>query len=214
MSTVYDTETYEHKNGKTYHVEWSYGDDGPPDVEHDGHGVITRMTFDPSDDGAVADHIEATFEEDSPACIEAQARLSMMRLLVRESRWGTGRYYDVWETLKKAKAEGWGVSNEWAQEHPEATEHDKLMHAVMCDFEYLHGWYNDEWHWCVVGVAPLDEDGEPMEEYRQYGGGYESTIHDPQNKAYHDEAIEDQIVQVEWALREELHKDQMELPLA
>jgi hypothetical protein len=62
-------------------------------------------------------------------------------------------------------------------------------------------------------VAPLDEDGEPDEDHREYCGGYESTILDHDQTAYRTEVIEDQIHEVEWALRKELHKDQMELPL-
>jgi len=64
-----------------------------------------------------------------------------------------------------------------------------------------------------VGVAPLDEDGEPDEDHREYCGGYESTILDSENVEYKNEAIENQICSVEWTLRKELHKDQMELDL-
>lgn len=215
MSDVFHTEIYEHKNGKKYHVEWSYDNCfGAPDKEHDGHGHVIELNFDPTDDDERESHLDYEFDEDDESRMEEEARLQLMKVL----RYRQGRYddlvcYDVWETLKKAKAEGWGVSEEWEQEHPEATEHDKLMHAIDRDFKYLYGWYNDDWHWCVVGVAPLDEDGEPDETYCHYCGGYESTILDSENKKWHDEVIDDQIAQVEWELKKELHKDQMELAL-
>jgi hypothetical protein len=88
------------------------------------------------------------------------------------------------------------------------------MEVVEKDFAYLKGWYDDDWHWVTVGVAPLDEDGEPMEDHRHYCGGYESTITDHDQRSWFDEVINDQISQVEWELKKELHKGQMELSFA
>jgi hypothetical protein len=90
------------------------------------------------------------------------------------------------------------------------------MEVVEKDFKYLKGWYDDDWHWLTVGVAPLDEDGEPMEDHREYCGGYESTIlnDDEDNNSYRTEAIEDKIGEIEWALKKALHPGQLELAFA
>ena len=215
MSDVFHTETYTHANGKQYHVEWSYDHCfGAPNEEHDGHGEVIELDFDPTDEEEVESHLEYNFDVDDDELLTEQARLSMMRVL----RFRYGRHdkvlcYDVMATMTIAKRDGWGVSKEWEAAHPDATEQDKLMAAINEDFKYLEGWYDDRWHWCTVGVAPLDENGEPDEEHREYCGGYESTILDHDQKRWHDEVIEDQIHDVEWTLRKELHKDQMELPL-
>jgi hypothetical protein len=128
-----------------------------------------------------------------------------MRVLSRASSWrdDSGLYYDVLSSLHKAKTE-WGVAPE------------RCMEVVEKDFKYLKGWYDDDWFWLTVGVAPLDEDGKPMEDHREYCGGYESTIlnSDEENRKYKAEVINDQISQVEWALKKELHKGQMELAFA
>jgi hypothetical protein len=90
------------------------------------------------------------------------------------------------------------------------------METVEKDYAYLKGWYDDDWHWLTVGVAPLDEDGEVLEHDREYCGGYESTIlnSDEDNRAYKREAINDKIGEIEWAIKKALHKGQMELAFA
>jgi hypothetical protein len=215
MSDVFHEEIYEHANGKKYHVEWSYDHHfGAPDHENDGHGVIVELPFDPSDEDEVESHFEYNFDDDDEDMLKERARLSLMRVLrYRQGRYDNTMCYDVFATLEIAKRDGWGVSKEWEAAHPDATENDKLMHAINQDFDYLEGWYDDKWHWCTVGVAPLDKDGEPDEDHREYCGGYESTILDTEHKKWHDEVVEDRIHDVEWALRKELHKDQMELEL-
>lgn len=215
MSDVFHTEIYTHKSGKNYHVELSYDHDhGAPHEDYEGHGVVVEMPFDPTNADEVSDYLDYEFDEDDETRLEEEARLQLMRVL----RWRQGRYdkvvcYDVWATMTKAREEGWGMSAKWKAEHPDATENDILMAAINEDFKYLEGWYDDRWHWCVVGVAPLDEDGEPDEDYRQYCGGFESTILDRDRRKWFDEVIEDQIHEVEHYLRKELHKDQMELEL-
>ena len=215
MSDVFHTETYTHKSGKNYHIEWSYCHDiGAPNEQFDGHGTVVEMPFDPTDEDEVENHLEYNFDVDDDELLTEQARLKMMRVLrYRQGRHDKVVCYDVMATMTTAREEGWGMSKEWEAAHPDATETDKLMAAINQDFKYLEGWYDDRWHWCTIGVAPLDEDGEPIEEHREYCGGYESTILDHDQTAYRIEVIEDQIHQVEHALRRELHKDQMELPL-
>ena len=215
MSDIFHTETYTHASGKNYHVEWSYDHGhGAPHEDYEGHGEVIELDFDPTDEEEVESHLEYNFDVDDDELLTEQARLKMMRVL----RFRHGRHdklvcYDVMATMTRAREEGWGMGEKWKAAHPDATETDIIMAAIDQDFKYLEGWYDDEWHWCTIGVAPLDEDGEPIEEHRAYCGGYESTILDHDQTAYHTEIVEDQIHEVEWALRKELHKDQMELPL-
>lgn len=199
MSDTYHTEIYTHKSGKKYHVELYYDHDmGPPQEEGDGYGVTERLEWNPTDEEQLEQHINDYEPE-----LEEETRLRMMRRLQRPDWGNAGLYYDVLSSLHKAKTE-WGVAPE------------RCMEVVEKDFAYLKGWYDDDWHWLTVGVAPLDEDGEPVEDDRQYCGGYESTIlnSDEDNVSYRTEAINDQISQIEWMLKKELHKGQLELCFA
>ena len=204
---IIHTETYEHKCGKKYIVEVQVDYDfGAPDTQHDCHGPVVELDFDPSDEDYVNDYIsentDANYNEDSTEELEERARMSMMRVLGRYSYRYAGhrKYYDVWTALKKAKKE-WGHATDEA-----------ARDAVEKDFAYLDGWYNDDWHWCTVFVYALDEDGEKSDDYACVGG-YESTIIKPENRADFDEVIEDNIYSVEQYIRKQLHKDQLELPL-
>jgi hypothetical protein len=197
---IYHQETYAHKNGKSYHVCWYYDHDyGSPLENGDGYGETVRMDWNPTNEEQLEQHLL-----DNEPELEEETRLRLMRVLTRASnRYDAGLYYDVLSSLHKAKTE-WGVAPE------------RCMEVVEKDFKYLKGWYDDDWHWLTVGVAPLDEDGEPMEDHREYCGGYESTIlnDDEENRKYKAEVINDQISQVEWALKKALHKGQMELAFA
>jgi hypothetical protein len=197
---IYHQETYTHKNGKSYHVCWYYDHDyGSPLENGDCYGVTERMEWNPTNEEQLEQHI-ADYEPE----LEDETRLRLMRQLQRPAHYrDSGLYYDVLSSLEKARVE-WGVAPE------------RCMEVVEKDFAYLKGWYDDDWHWLTVGVAPLDEDGEPMEDHREYCGGYESTIlnSDEENRKYKAEVINDQIGQVEWQLKKELHKGQMELSFA
>lgn len=204
MTDVFHTETYTHKNGKQYMVELSYDHGmGAPQKEHpDCHGVVVDLDFDPEDEGAVDDYIERTTEEDSTEELEERARMSVMRKLGNGGyRYGGHqRYYDVWASMKKAR-EVWGTAEE------------NVQAAVDKDYEYMDGWYSDDWHWCVTSVYALDEDGEKDEDTAHHCGGYESSITDADQRAWFEEVIEDGISQVEYELKRELHKNQLELAL-
>lgn len=193
----YHTEIYTHKSGKKYHVCWYYDYDfGSPLENGDGYGVTERMSWNPTDEEQLEQHL-LDYEPE----LEEETRLRLMRKLdSAASHWDKGLYYDVLSSLHKAKTE-WGVAPE------------RCMEVVEKDFAYLKGWYNDDWHWLTIGVAPIDEDGEIMEDDREYCGGYESTIlsDTEENIAYRTEVINDQISQVEWMLKKELHKGQLEL---
>ena len=195
---IYHQETYAHKNGKKYHVCWYYDYDfGSPLENGDGYGVTERMSWNPTNEEQLEQHL-LDYEPE----LEEETRLRLMRVLHKASSWrdDSGLYYDVLSSMHKARTE-WGVAPEHVQE------------VVEKDFAYLKGWYDDDWHWLTIGVAPLDENDEPMEDHREYCGGYESTIlsDTEENIAYRTEVINDQISQVEWMLKKELHKGQLEL---
>lgn len=196
------TETYEHKCGKKYIVEVhpDYDFSAPDEEYEDCHGNTVELEFDPSDEGDVDDYIAQNTSEDSTEELEERARMSMMRELGHGSRYGRRKYYDVWESLKKAKAE-WGIADD-----------EKAREVVDKDFQYLDGWYCDDWHWCTVFVYATDEDGEKTDDYHCIGG-YESTIIEAESRESLVEVIEDCIHQVEHDIRQQLHKDQLELEL-
>jgi hypothetical protein len=205
----YHTEIYTHKSGKKYHVELYYDHDmSAPQDEGDGYGVTVRMNWNPTNEEQLEQHL-LDYEPE----IEEETRLRLMRKLSRAD-WGSpGLYYDVLSSLHKARTDGWGAGEEWKAANPNATKEAELMYVVNKDFEHLKGWYDDDWHWVTVSVAPLNEDDEPDEDHREYCGGYESTIVDHDQRIWFDEVIEDLAHSVEHSLKRELHKGQMELAL-
>lgn len=197
---IYHQETYEHKNGLKYHVCWYYDQNmGSPCDEFDAHGVTERLDWNPTNKEQLEQHIA-----DNDCEVEEVARLTLMRQLCRPSNYyDSGLYYDVMTSLHNAKTE-WGCKT-----------HEDCVAAVERDFAYLKGYYDNDWFWLTIGVAPIDEDGEIMEDDREYCGGYESTIldNDDDNKTWRDEVINDQIAAVEWTRRKDIHKNQLELAL-
>jgi hypothetical protein len=206
----YHTEIYTHKSGKKYHVELYYDYDmGPPQQEGDGYGVTERLDWNPTNEEQLEQHII-----DNEPEIEEETRLRLMRQLSNENWGSSALYYDVLSSLHKAREEGWGAGAEWKAANPNATKEEELMYVVNKDFDHLKGWYDDDWHWVTVSVAPLNEDDEPDEDHREYCGGYESTIVDHDQRKWFDEVIEDLAHSVEHSLKQELHKNQLELAFA
>jgi hypothetical protein len=197
---LYHQETYEHKNGKKYHVCWYYDYDmGSPLENGDGYGVTERLDWNPTNEEQLEQHI-ADYEPE----LEEETRLRLMRQLQRPAHYrDKGLFYDVLSSLHVARTE-WGI-----------TDPVKAIEAVEKDFKYLKGWYNDEWHYLTLGVAPIDEDGEVLDHDREFCGGYETLmIHDPEHRASVVEAIEDRIWQIDRAQKSQLHKNQLELCFA
>lgn len=199
---IYHQETYTHKSGKKYHVAWYYDHDmGPPQEEGDGYGVTVRMSWNPTDEEQLKQHL-LDYEPE----LEEETRLRMMRRVQPPSNWAdSGLYYDVLSSLHKARIE-WGIADPV-----------KAMEAVEKDFAHIEGWYDNDWFYLTVGVAPLDEDGEPVEDDREFCGGYESLIlddHDEDQKRFKAEVIDDKISQIEWVITKRLHENQMELAFA
>ena len=200
MSNTYNTETRE-IDGRKYRIEWDYDDTyGRPEAESDVHGVCADINFDPETFGEDHD------PEDGELDLEEVVRHQMMRVLDTASRRQTWyRVYDVWETMKVAKADGWR-DLKWEAEHPNATEEEKLMAAVDADFNYLQGWYNDDWHWCGITVMLLDEEGDPTEDEASLWG----LCSDDAER--HEEVIADLVWDIQAAMRLDAQKGQTPLP--
>ena len=197
MSNTYNTETRE-IDGRKYRIDWHYDDtSGRPEDESDGHGVCADINFDPKTFGEDP--------EDGELDLEEAVRHKMMRVLDTTSRRQTWyRVYDVWETMKVAKADGWR-DLKWEAEHPNATEEEKLLAAVDADFNYLKGWYNDDWHWCGITVMLLDEEDDEHEE-SLWGLCSDDA-------EYHEEVIKDLVGEIQRQVKREAEKGQIPLPL-
>lgn len=201
---VHHESTYVHVSGKKYNVRWFYDyDTGSPLDYSDCHGETERLDWNPTDAEQLEQHI-LDYEPE----VEEVARLTLMRLLAYPTnRYDSGLYYDVMRSMHKAKTE-WGCKT-----------HDECVAAVEQDYKYLRGYYNEDWFYLTLSVAPIviDEDGYETidDDAREYCGGFESTIldDDEDNVKWRNEAINDQIHEVEWALRRLNHPNQMELKL-
>lgn len=197
---IHHEETYVHASGKKYNVRWYYDyDSGSPLDWSDCHGETLRLDWNPTDSEQLEQHL-LDYEPE----VEEVARLTLLRVLSRPSnRYDAGLYYDVMNSLHKAKTE-WGCKT-----------HDECVAAVEQDFAYLKGYYNEDWFYLTIGVAPIDDDGEVDDDARSYCGGYESTIldKDEDNTNHRTEVIEDRIYDLEWELRRAKHPNQLELQL-
>ena len=195
MSNTYNTETRE-IDGRKYRIDWHYDDTfGRPERESDGHGVCADINFDPKTFGEDHD------PEDGELDLEEVVRHKMMRVLDTASRRQTWyRVYDVWETMKMAKQDGWR-DLKWEAEHPNATEEEKLMAAVDADFNYLQGWYDDDWHWCGITVMLLGDEGDDTEHEESLWGLCSDDAE------YHEEVIKDLVTQIESVVRKEAEKE-------
>ena len=74
------------------------------------------------------------------------------------------RFYDAQETMKKARAEKWGLSEPALAKLCEAlgrqaTRGEIIAAAVRADFEFLRGWCTGEWNYVGVCVRATDDDG-------------------------------------------------------
>lgn len=200
MSNTYNTETRE-IDGRKYRIDWHYDDSsGRPEEESDVHGVCADINFDPETFGEDHD------PEDGELDLEEVVRHQMMRVLGTTSRRQTWyRVYDVWETMKVAKADGWR-DLKWEAEHPNATEEEKRMAAVDADFEFINGWYNDDWHWCGITVMLLDDEGDDTEHEESLWGLCSD------DDKHHEEVIHDLVGEIQRQVKREAEKGQTPLP--
>ena len=128
--------------GKTFLAEiYTDGDSCAPWGDSDGHGIVSEW--------------------------ETRSKLPGEWIL---SEYGNDRrFYDAQETMKKARAESWGLSEPALAKLCEslgrpATRGEIVAAAVRADFEFLRGWCNGDWHYVGVCVRALDDDGEAIGE--------------------------------------------------
>lgn len=129
--------------GKTFLAE-IYTDDEYADApwdNSDGHGIVSEW--------------------------ETRSKLPGELVLCEDRR--SRRFYDVQETMKKARAENWGLSEPALAKLCEslgrqATRGEIVAASVRADFEFLRGWCNGEWRYVGVCVRALDDDGETIGE--------------------------------------------------
>ena len=126
------------RHGRTYRVTIEHDEHmGAPWEEHDGHGVVSEWTRRDKAPGEV----------------------------VIASDRGSHRFYDVAETLRIAKRDGWGLSDAdlaafEARAGRKATRKMVIAEAVRRDCDRMRQWCADVWGWCGVIVELLDEDGD------------------------------------------------------
>lgn len=178
--------------GMQYRVDYyADHDSGPPQRVSDGHGVVTEQGYDLSDP-EVRELIAESATEDMAM------RMPLFKLL--HANRGHFLYYDTVASISKAIHE-WGCKPE---EAPAAVEQD---------YEYLRGWYDNDWHYMTIQVTKLDENGEETDDY-QIVGGYESLMLEPENRADLSTILADMAHEVEYAASRRLHENQLELSFA
>lgn len=74
-------------------------------------------------------------------------------------------YYDVQATIKKAIAEGWGLSDEHKQMLSarlgrQPTKREIICEAVERDFNFCSGFINNDWQYYSVSIYPEGEENE------------------------------------------------------
>lgn len=110
-------------------------DASEPWKEHDGHGIIRKVSRFDEGDKAPGERI----------------------LYLGNSREYTF-IYDWAQTMRIAKRDGWGCGT---ASHTHATPGERVACAVQADFDLLRGWITDQWCWVgvVVSIHYRDADG-------------------------------------------------------
>ena len=96
--------------------------------------------------------------------------------------WRENQYYYDWaEACRMARKDGWNTEPFDAP--------NRVQRAVQADFDYLAGWTNGDWHYVVVGVCQMDDDGNEIGDW-DYLGGVETF------KDYHHECAREMAEQL------------------
>lgn len=198
----YDNITHEemftHKCGKVYRVRWIQDHDANSPLEwSDNHGIVVEMDWNPLN----AEQMEQHIVDEEPD-LEEETRLRMLKpLFTNTGRTVRRLYYDFFSTLELARRD-WGI----------ALIEDRVKAAEQ-DYKYLRGWYDDEWHWCILEVT-LMVDGVPDFDMQYSVGGYESSLaFDTDLDEDKIDTINQAIKELEWDRRASLHPGQLELAL-
>jgi hypothetical protein len=139
--------TYPEPSGYSIRIDWYPDCDmGPPQDEHDGHG-ITRQGH---------PYNKAPGE----------------RALLTDGRHSV--LYDIQATQRNALDEGWGLSPAdlaalTAGRGRAPTRREIAARAVQLDFQYLQDWYADRWQWVGYEATILDPAGDTIHEDSLWG---------------------------------------------
>lgn len=160
--------------------------------EHDSYYTFEHDAVVFSDIRSVQDMTDELFYEysegDELESFREAARIRLLRPMGLRNHGGRGRdwlYFDWMATYEKAAEEGWGMGDEWRAANPGATKDDEAKAATDRMYEYVSGWYDDDWHYTCVTVTML---GPPDVGDIDYScvGGIEST-----DAAYAEECVND-----------------------
>lgn len=115
-------------------------DMGEPWKEHDGYGIVSEWTM----------------RDKSPG-----------ELVLHHDR-NSYRYYDLAETMKLARKDGWGLSDNDKAKLAKSlgrkpTKREIVAEAVRRDFEHLRAWCNDQWHWQGYTTEITTPDGKTLD---------------------------------------------------
>jgi hypothetical protein len=127
-------------------------DHGAPWEENDGHGVVSDW---------------------------ARRDKRPSELILNTDR-GSKRFYDVAESTKIAKRDGWGLADEARVALEKKlgcapTQGQIIAQAVQHDFEFLYGWCNDQWNYVGVIVTIIDGEDAPPRDYEHAVWGIQSN---------------------------------------
>lgn len=179
---IHSMDYTEPKSGLKYSARfYADYDMAPPDKEHDCHGVTHELPR------SVEDILE-----DDDLSDDLRMHLPLFRELYAQR--GEYLYYDVIDSINKAVTV-WGCSPEDA---PAQVEHD---------FEYLRGWYNDEWHWMYITLTKIVDDV-VTDDYVSVGGFESLILRDDKELS---STLHELAGELESNIRHEQHKGQLEL---
>ena len=184
---IHSMDYTEPKSGLKYRAKfYADYDMQSPHEEHDGHGVIEHLGR------SVEDILD---DEGMSLSDDLRMRLPLFRELDHDR--GDYIYYDVNASVNKLVT-AWGCPV------------DDAPAQVDKDFEYLRGWYHNQWHWMWISLTKLDEDGEETTGYTSLGGFESMLIDDAEELS---SVLCNMAWDIESNIRAELHKNQLELPL-
>ncbi len=195
-TNTFHTEDYTVPNTNLTYRVYCWFDDhmGRPEEEHDAHGPVVWCEYNPHD---------AEELEDLGCTDEQIMRYALYRPLFTSHRRSTPcAFYDYLGALHRA-VKDWGCTEENAPA------------AVDADYEYLAGWYANDWHWMGITVTKVDEHGDTTGESYSCGGYESLLLYNP--SCTRDDfygVVEELIHECEALNRSAAHRGQMELPLA
>lgn len=165
---LYDGDVIE-KGNRIYRVNFELDDtDESPWERGDGYGIVRKSN-------------------DGPQGFKTPGERPMNRAGNREYQY----WYDWAKTMRLAKSDGWGLTDEKKAELAkrigrEPTKGEIIAEAVRLDFEFLSGWVNDQWHYIGVIVTDITDDEDAETEYTYALWGIEDCCEDYMEEVAHE----------------------------